>query len=271
MGSHGRHTNAAFAEVDVGLFDRRLRIVPSGRVENASDRTTRANWRVAAIGRPAEFIDIKASVGTAFRYPNFSELYWPDQGYLRGNPDLSDERSFGWDAGVVLHPPRSTIEVAYFQNYVDNQIIYVPISAYTIQPINTSRVKTQGVEVSFATEPWEWLSLSGNYTWLDANFRSNGLRLPGRPRHKANARVEFRYKPVTLFGEVQYVGSYPLGTANTVYITGRTTANAGATLAFAKHFFATFEVKDATNVQIYDARGFPLPRRSYWFTMGART
>lgn len=271
MGSHTRHTAAAFMEVDAGFLSRRIRIVPSGRVEDASDRTARASWRVAAIGRPADFVELKASAGTAFRYPTFSELYWPDQGYLRGNPDLADERSFGWDAGFVIRPPRTVVEVAYFQNYIDNQIIYVPISAYTIQPVNTSRVKSQGVEASVTAEPWKWLSISANYTWLDATFRSNGLRLPGRPRHKANARAELRGGPFSIFGDLQYVGSYPLNTANTVYISGRTTADVGATVAFAGHFFATFEVKDVTNVQIYDARGFPLPRRSYWFTVGAKT
>ncbi len=271
MGSHRRHSNAAFAEVEVGFFDRKLKFIPSARVEGATGRKTRASWRVSAIGRPADFVEIKANAGTAFRYPTFMELYWPDQGYLRGNPDLEDELSFGWDAGVAFSPPKTRIEIAYFQNYIDNQIIYVPISAFTIQPVNTSRVKSQGVEFSVSFEPWRWLGIFGNYTWLDAKYRSNGQRLPGRPDHKANARIEGRAGPVTLFGNLQYVSAYPLNAANTVSITQRTTADAGATLAFAKHFFATLEVKDVTNVQIYDARGFPLPRRSYWFTMGAKT
>ncbi|MFA5812875.1 MAG: TonB-dependent receptor, partial [bacterium] len=271
MGSHGRNTNALFVEEEVGLFGERLRIIPSGRVEAATGRKTHASWRVGAVGSPIEWLDIKANVGTAFRYPTFTELYFPDQGYLRGNPILNDENSFNWDAGIILKPPHSSIEVAYFQNRIDNQIMFVPISATTIQPINTGRVKSQGIEATAMVEPFKWLRIDANYTWMDANFVSNGLGLPGRPRHKANARAELRAKWASLFGEMQYVGSYPLNTANTVKISSHTAANAGTTIAFAKSFFFTFEVKDLTNVQIYDARGFPLPRRSYWVSVGAKT
>lgn len=271
MGSHGRHTPAAFLEEELRLFKGHLSLTPSGRVESASDRSTRASWRVGLAARPAEWIEFKGNVGTAFRYPTFDELYYPDQGYLRGNPNLDDERSFSWDAGIVARPPHTTIEIAYFRSDIDNQILWVPISATTIQPVNTGGVRAQGVEVSFSTDPVKWLHLDGNYTWLDTTYKSNGLRIPGRPRHKANARAEIRIKPVTLFGSLQYIGEYPLNVANTVRITSHTAANVGFTLAFAKHFFATFEVKDVTNVQIYDARGFPLPRRSYWMSVGART
>lgn len=271
MGAHDRHTPAAFVEEELGLVDGKLAFMPSGRVESASDRTTRASWRVGIVGKPATWLDLKANVGTAFRYPTFNELYYPDQGYLRGNPNLDDERSFSWDAGFVARPPRTTIEIAYFHSTIDNQILWVPISATTIQPVNTGSVRAQGVEFSFSTDPLTWLHLDGNYTWLDTTYASNGLRVPGKPRHKANARAELRLKPLTVFGNVQYVGDYPLNVANTVTITSHTAANVGMTLTFAKHFFATFEVKDVTNVQIYDARGFPLPRRSYWMSVGAKT
>ncbi len=271
MGSHSRHTPAAFVEEELAFLNERLRIIPSARVEKASDRKTRASWRFGVIGTPAKFIDIKSNIGTAFRYPTFTELYFPDQGYLRGNPDLNDERSLSWDAGIVLKPPHTTIQISYFRSYIKNQILFVPISATTIQPVNTGKANTQGVEFSVSTDPLDWLHLDGNYTWLDATFASNGLRLPGRPEHKANAHAEVRIKPITLFGDIQYVGSFPLNEANTVRITEHTSANVGATLTFAKRFFATFEVKDVTNVQIYDARGFPLPRRSYWMSVGAKT
>ncbi len=271
MGSNDRHTPSLFVEEELALLDGRLKLVPSGRVEHASGRRTRASWRVGVVGSPADFIDLKANVGTAFRYPSFNELYYPDQGYLRGNPNLEDERSFSWDVGLVARPPRTTIEIAYFRSDIDNQILWVPISATTIQPLNTGGVRAQGVEFSFSTDPLEWLHLGGNYTWLETTYKSNGLRIPGRPRHKANGRAEVDAWKFVLFGEVQYVGDYPLNTANTVSITSHTSADVGATFNFAKGFFATFEVKDVTNVQIYDARGFPLPRRSYWVSLGART
>lgn len=270
MGRHTRSTGSAFLEETLGLFGERLLVIPQARFEKASDRRRRFSWRVAVIGRPLDWLDIKGHVDSSFRYPNFGELYFPDQGYLRGNPNLSDEESLNWDAGFIVHPKNLKFEVAFFQNRIDNQILWVPISATTIQPINTFRVNAHGIEAAVTWMPIEELKFDVNYTWLDAHFAGSSRQLPGRPKHKFNFRAEGRIKFATLFGTLQYVGRFPVNTANTVWISDHTKLNLGTTFTFAKHFFATFEVKDVTNVQIYDARAFPLPRRSYWVTVGAK-
>lgn len=268
--NHTRQTNAIFVEENLALLKERLFAVPQLRFEKATERHVRFSGKVGIIGKPHKWVEIKSNIGNAFRYPNFSELYFPDQGYLRGNPDLNDELSWGWDLGFVFTHKYFGAEFSYFQNRIDNQILFVPISALTIQPINTYAVFSQGIEIAANIDPIKYLHFDANYTWLDAHFKSNGLQLPGRPRNKANLRVEVRVKPVTAFGEVQIIGSFPVNVANTVRISGHTAVNLGATLNFAKHFFFTFEVKDMTDVQIYDARAFPLPRRSFWGTLGAK-
>lgn len=276
MGRHGRNTNSVFLEEQLGLFGERFFLMPQGRLETASGRKTRFSWKAGSIGKPKDWLDIKANVGTSFRYPTFSELYFPDQGYLRGNPDLSDEQTLSWDAGFIIHPKHWSFEFSYFQNRIDNQIIFVPISALTIQPVNTFRVFTQGIEAGATINPIRQFYLHVNYTWLDAHYSVTNLELPGRPRHKGNVRLEGRFKvhrffnELNPFGEIQVVGSFPVNVANTVKISGHTSLNLGTTVGFAKRFFATLQAKDITNVQIYDARGFPLPRRSYWVTVGAK-
>lgn len=272
MGSHSRSTNSAFFEEDFSFLKSRLFFTPQLRVEKASGRNTRLGWRFSISGKPAGWIELKTNVQNAYRYPSFGELYFPDEGYLRGNENLKDEESLNWDAGITLSFDKYYLEVAYFQNRIDNEILFVPISAFTIQPINTLGAFVQGLEISGNAKPFDFLNLTANYTWLDAHFSGRGTALPGRPRHKFNARVEGKIKKkLTLFGDVQYVSSFPINVSNTVAISSHTNLNLGATLDFAKYFFTTFEVKDAANVQIYDARGFPLPRRSYWFTLGAKT
>ena len=41
-------------------------------------------------------------VENSFRYPNFNELYFPDQGFIRGNPDLEKEESINADIADVI-------------------------------------------------------------------------------------------------------------------------------------------------------------------------
>ena len=167
----------------------------------------------------------------------------------------------------------------YFRNDIKNQIIWVPISATTIQPINTYDVKTNGVETSLSLQPVSFLDIESNYTWLIARFKSNDLQLPGRPRHKWNNRIgihrDFTKKfGGNLFGEYEYTSSLPVNTQNTVFIAPRSIFNAGATARLSANswgaYTLTFEAKDITNMQIYDARGFPLPRRSFFVTLGMK-
>jgi len=212
------------------------------------------SWKVGLIGKPLKWLTLKVNGGSAFRYPSFNELYYPDQGYMRGNPNLNDETSIGFDVGFILKPKYASIEASYFKNYVDDMTFSVDI---------------QGVELQGSLDPIKYIHIDANYTWLDAHYSGSTRRLPGRPRHKINARVEGRIKPVTIFGELQYIGEYPVNTANTVILSGQTVIDTGITLTFAKYFFATAEVKNIANVQIHDAVGFPLPRRSYWVSVGA--
>jgi vitamin B12 transporter len=269
MGTHERNSNSLFIEESLGLLDDRIIIIPQGRFETVSDRKSRASWKVGLIGKPIEWLTLKSNVGSAFRYPSFNELYYPDQGYLRGNPNLDDESSLGWDIGFIIKPKYASLEASYFRNSVDNMILWVPISATTIQPVNTFAVDIQGIELQGSLDPIKYLHIDANYTWLDAHYSGTNRRLPGRPKHKINARIEGRIKPVTVFSEIQYIGSYPINTANTVTLSGQTVVDAGTTLTFGKYFFATVEVKNVANVQIHDAVGFPLPRRSYWVAVGA--
>ena len=155
----------------------------------------------------------------------------------------------------------------------------MPISATTIQPINTYDVKANGVETSLSIRPVSFLDIESNYTWLTARFKSNDFQLPGRPRHKWNSRIgihrDFTKKfGGNLFGEHEYTSSLPVNTQNTVFIAQRSSFNAGATARFLANswgaYTLTFEAKDITNMQIYDARGFPLPRRSFFVTLGMK-
>jgi len=270
MGTKTRITNTLMIEETAGFFDDRLFVIPQASFEKATKRSFCASWRMGLVAKPESWIELKSNVGRSHRYPNFGELYFPDQGYLRGNPDLLDEKALNWDAGFIIKPKYVSLETSYFQNRIDNMIVFVPISATTIQPVNTFEAFIQGIEIQVAIDPFKYLGISGNYTWLDAHYAGSSRSLPGRPKHTANFHIEGRISPIVLFADIYITGGYPVNTANTVYISGNTSVDAGATLTFAKHFFATAEAKDLGNVQRYDRLSFPLPRRSYQVTLGAK-
>lgn len=274
-GTKERHINSLFAQDEVAFWNDRIIVLPVLRYEDASDFPDDYSFKGGIRINPLSWLAIKCNFERSFRYPSFGELYFPDQGYIRGNPDLKKEVAYNLDAGIVLSTRYASLEAAYFRNWVDNSILFVPISATTIAPVNTFEVDIEGAEVEATFDPIKYIYLSINYTYLNAHYASNHNQLPGRPRHEANLRLEINYDwnkkyGGTVFGDLNYKNEVPLNPGNTVFLSARSKMDLGVNFRFLQYYYLTFEAKNITNVQIYDARGFPLPRRSYFATLGAR-
>ncbi|MBU4483794.1 TonB-dependent receptor, partial [bacterium] len=247
----------------------KINFTPVVRFEHASDRNGIVNWKFGIIGKPTSFLSLKGNVESSSRYPNFNELYYPDEGFIRGNENLEKEDAINYDVGFVLRSKTSSLEAAYFYNDIDNSIIFVPISATTIQPVNTYKVKSQGVEIQTTVTPWEYAWIEASYTYLKANFASNNNQLPGRPKHKLGTRFNGKYKWLSGYYEIAYQDDLPINTQNTTFISARTRMDCGLTATIKKNYYASADFKNITNVQIYDARGYPLPRFGFFVTVGA--
>jgi iron complex outermembrane receptor protein len=285
-GKKSRHTSGIFFQDETSFMQGKISLIPAVRYEDTNTFPDDFSMKAGIALKPFNWLVFKGNMENSFRYPNFNELYFPDQGYIRGNTGLQKEEALNYDAGFSVKANSGEkelffFEASYFRNDIKNQIIWVPISATTIEPVNTYNVEAEGLETTANVNPFDFLGLSANYTWLKAHFKSNRLQLPGRPAHKVNARMDLsknfnRWFGGGLFGEMRYSSSIPVNTQNTVFISSRAIFNAGATAKFPTaqknwgNFALTFEAKDITNVQIYDARGFPLPRRAFYLTLGGK-
>ena len=50
---------------------------------------------------------ITANIGRSFRAPSFNDLYWPDDGFAYGNPDLKPETATNMDFGLRIEAFRT--------------------------------------------------------------------------------------------------------------------------------------------------------------------
>lgn len=274
-GTRDRHINSVFAQDEIAFWKDKIIILPAVRYQDSSDFSDDVTFKGGLKINPLSWLTLKSNFEKSFRYPSFGELYYPDQGYIRGNPNLKKEEAYNLDAGIVLTTKYAGFEAAYFRNWVDNSILFVPISATTIAPVNTFKVDIYGAEFQATFTPVKYVYLGVNYTYLSAHYASNNNQLPGRPKHEFNSRLELNYDVTkkfggTIFSNFNYKNSVPLNTANTVFLSPRSKIDLGLNLRFLKNYYLTFEAKNITNVQIYDARGFPLPRRSFFATLGAK-
>jgi iron complex outermembrane receptor protein len=176
------------------------------------------------------------------------------------------------------------LEYAFFDDPIDDIIVFVQNSQHLIVPENVSKATLRGQEVSTRGRVADRVALSFNYTHQDAVDDSDvpylhGNQLPGRPRHELYARVELEWStrrplpglaalaPFTprLFADMNLIADNYLNRANTEQVGSRALYGAGVSIGVPGARWAplrlAFEVRNLTDDQTRDVLGFPLPGR----------
>lgn len=297
-------------EDEILLLADRVSLLPGLRWEGIRDRAPadprlapplrgqgtvwRSVWspRLGVRAEPVPGLALRGNAGRYERIPNLQELFGA-AGIVVGNPELRPERSLGWDLGLRLDPrPRApvsatSLEVAYFDNRIDDVVVVVPTSVNVFTSRNIAAARVRGVEVAGALRAWDALGLSANYTFQHAVDESEvtfrrGNRLPGRPAHEAYGRIELGWNaerplPVGAIGrslwpgrvwfEVNLIADNYLDTANTRRVPARDLYAAGVEFRPWPSWRLTVEARNLTADQTRDALDFPLPGRAVFATV----
>lgn len=265
---------------EISLFDRIVVLVPGVRIDLTEGFGERAVPRIGALVTPFDWLRLKANFERAYRVPSFDELYYPDEGFLRGNPGLAPEEAWTYDAGAAIELPgsgildRITIEAAYFDQDIENSIVWVLVSPFTVAPINTGAATARGVEASASVALLRWFEARASYTHLDAFFDSNGAPLTGRSPNELSGRVTvgppsglFR-----IFADALYTDVIPVSESGNTILPARTTYDVGVVVDVVqipwlgsklpmRRLLVSFEASNLTDVSVRDAQFFPQPGR----------
>jgi outer membrane receptor protein involved in Fe transport len=276
-----RNAGGIVVQDDAAAFDDRLRLVPALRWERTEGFGNEWLPRIGAIATPLPWLLIKGNFERSFRVPNFDELYFPDRGYIRGNPALRPEQAVNTDIGMKLALPRigpvqnAFLEAAYFHNDIDDSIVFLLVSPSLVEPRNTGAATIDGFEISGGFGVFEWVSLSANYTHLDARIDATGTKLPGRADDETNVRIEMGppSRAVRVIGEVQITSEIPVSDSGNTILPARTVFDAAISVDLmrlgwwpaqlpARSLLLTLEGTNLGDVAVRDAQFFPQPGRS---------
>ncbi|MCZ6632393.1 MAG: TonB-dependent receptor, partial [bacterium] len=213
----------------------------------------------------------KANVGKSHRAPTFYELFG-DRGGVVGNTSLEAEKGVVWDAGIRLEGETGSLEAAIFEHRYSQLIQFVQISQGVSRSSNIGKARVRGMEWTAQGRVFDWLSLSGNYTFQRALDRSRflhrqGKQLPNRPAHEAQANGALQLGDAAVFYEYTFEDGNFLDRANLRPIPARHIHNTGIRWTGFAHFRFTVEAKNLLNNQVADLWGYPLPGRSYFLTV----
>ncbi len=270
-----RNQAAASIEDELSLANGKIILNPSLRTEHiyndfsASDSSHHpVSGKIGVKYRPDAVWTARSNLSRSYRLPNFSELFG-DRGAIVGNPGLQPESGWNWDIGLAGRWSRVRVEAGYFLNHVDDLIQFLQTSQFTVQAENLSKARIQGVEVSVAYAPWDFLDIAQNYTFQDARNTSglpgvSGKFLPGRPMHQWNGKTTLRNGWGKVFVETSFMDGNYLDSQNLLRVERRLFLATGASATFLKKITASIETKNLFNERVADVVGFPLPGRSYY-------
>lgn len=276
-----RDEAALVAQNDAAFLDERLRIVPALRLDKTEGFD--AEWlpRVGVIAAPRPWLHFVANVERSFRVPNFDELYFPDRGFLRGNPALAPEEAVNADVGFAIGAERlgplrdAFLEAAWFRNDVRESIVFVLVSPSLVEPRNTGDATIEGVEVAARLRLLDWVGFAAQYTHLDATLDRAGTPLPGRAEDEAYFRIEIGppSRAVRLIGEAQLTSEIPVSESGNTVLPDRTVYGASLIVDLTQLGFVpeaapldsllvTLEGRNLSDQAVRDAQFFPQPGRT---------
>ncbi|MEN3044358.1 MAG: TonB-dependent receptor [Candidatus Hydrothermales bacterium] len=81
-----------------------------------------------------------------FRVPTLLDLYYPFDGWAKGNPDLEPEVSREIEGGLKALSSNLLFVLSYFKRELDKGIIWSPDKDFIYTPQNIEKIKIQGLE-----------------------------------------------------------------------------------------------------------------------------
>lgn len=169
-----------------------------------------------------EQLQLVASYGTAFKAPTFNQLYFP--GF--GNPDIKEETSRNYEAGLRGDQDWGTWAVNVFRNEVEDLIASVNLGGGVWQAVNVDKAVIRGVEFDLASQLWGW-DVMTNLTLQDPANRSKranqGDLLARRPEQLFNLDVDRQFGRIGVGASLHAEGRRWDNAANTQELSGYNT------------------------------------------------
>ena len=260
----------------------RVTAIPAIRWDNYSDVGSQLSPKLGWLVTTGEesSLSLRGNIDKSYRVPTFDDLYWPDEGWGRGNPGLKPETSTNFDAGLVFDQKSSffsRVEVDYFNNEIEDLISWGTDNQGIWMPLNIGRAKTSGIETGVQFRlPAEIAYLEIFHTWMKATDETprsatEGKRLVYRPGSKLDVQLGSKIKQFSINFNYRRVSKrYILGD-NSVSLPEYDLLNGNASFSLPLANFvvaARIQVLNLLDKSIYAYDGYPLPGREVRIGLG---
>lgn len=259
---HKYIVRASYLENKFSLFER-LDINLGARYDDYSNFGGRFNPSAGFFFKFNENYKLRGSISRSFRAPTFNDLYWPDQGWTKGNPNLRPERGTTGEIGLESKiTKRIASSLTYYRSKYTNLINWEE-EAGVWTPKNINSALIDGIESEssvYLTDNWE---VGINYTFLKAKDKTDHTFLIYQPKNKADAHIKFKGSKGLLFEiKGQFTDTRFHDAQNTIKVKRFFTIGLNASKKFGKNFTYFMSIDNLLNKKYQVIHDYPMPRFS---------
>ncbi len=268
VGGRDRLSLAAFLSVPFSPIES-LTITPSLRYDYYSDFPGYLSYQLGAVLLLSDRLSLKTSLGSAYRVPTFSDLYWTDSYGDVGNPNLKPETSYNGEIGLSFADERVSLESSLFARLTYDQINW-NFNAFPVMPVNISESLLPGVEVHATVRLTDQISIEANYSfiynlllsYLGTSYSvTDNMRVPFVPLHDLSVIGRLQTGIHSLNLELEYVSEKETSTPDfpSSKLPGYALISAGYRIAATEHLVFSLTLRNILNTLYYTQVGYPMP------------
>ena len=297
---------AIFAEDQAKITDR-FEMTFGTRFDNHEKFGWNLSPRVYGVYNLTDEFTLKGGWSSSFKAPtllenstNWYQISCGGSCYMVGSDDLDPEIGSSFEAGVSYDKDLFSVGLTGFHNQIKDMIPYPP--ARTSDPVaalsyanyiglaadgnpmfsyeNIDEARTMGIEASLSLRPRDDLTITANYTYLDAKAMSGVKRpLAYQPEHTVNVGVDWQAtEHLTLSAKGNYTGDQYTyvptdgNMSNASKVDGYFTADVTGTYDVNDNFTLKAGVLNIADKQIYRdvSDDFNVDGRRYYFSANMR-
>ncbi|MFA5271404.1 MAG: TonB-dependent receptor [Candidatus Omnitrophota bacterium] len=260
---HKYSVNAGYLENQFNIGDK-TKLAVSARVDDYSNFGTEFNPSVNFLYAFLENLKAHASVSRSFRAPTFNDLYWPDEGWAKGNPNLKPEKGINYELGLDTKVNKYfSTGLVYYRNDFSDLINWAPDVMDVWQPQNIGRATINGVELVNKFTLSDNFEIGLNYTYLSARNKETNKYLIYQPKNKMDFSLkykEFYGFDFELVG--QWTGARFHDTDNTIKVKPYFLLNFNVAKQIKENYKVFLSVDNILNKEYQVVKNYPTPALS---------
>ncbi|MGB9697968.1 MAG: TonB-dependent receptor plug domain-containing protein [Thermodesulfobacteriota bacterium] len=225
------------------------------------------NPRLGMLIRLPGDVRLRASVARSFRAPTFDDLYWPEDAFVAGNPNLRPEKAWVYELGGEKKFGKLAIfRAAGFLREVKDLIYWAMGEDWKFRPNNVKSAKIWGGEIELIFYPLPGISIPINYSYIYPRDEDTGEPIAAKPKQILNVGLEY----ATSFGlKTSLRGRYVEYWLNQTSKLNRDYFVLDAQIAYEFKIYNKFKgeaflaLNNAFNRQYQIVEGYPMPPQAF--------